>query len=276
MCSRSSRFWRSPATVCQAQSVRDASRARRGSQRPGARPTGRLPSNQVLQLDLVLQLSDQAGLESFLKDLYDPTSPSYRHFLTPQEFTARFGPTQDDYDAVVRFAKTYGFQVVGGSRDSMDVQVKGSVATIETAFHVNMRTYQHPTENRAFFGPDSEPTLDLPFNLWHISGLDNYSIPHALLRKQRTTMRRHMASMRRRSSRTPPPAPAPRRRSSAATCAPPTTVAASPALAKSVGLFEYYGTDLADLKTYFSQCRPGRPIRRRHPLISTDGTSTAA
>ena len=47
-----------------------------------AQATGRLPSNQVLQLDLVLPLRDQAGLKSFLKDLYDPTSPSYRHFLT--------------------------------------------------------------------------------------------------------------------------------------------------------------------------------------------------
>ena len=163
--------------VAQAQSVmthhvRDA--VRNGQ----AQATGRLPSNQVLQLDLVLPLRDQAGLDAFLKELYNPSSPSYRQFLTPPEFTARFGPTQENYDAVVRFAKTYGFEVVGGSRDGMDVQVKGTVAAIETAFHVNMRTYKHPTENRDFYGPDSEPALDLPFNLWHVSGLDNYSIPH--------------------------------------------------------------------------------------------------
>ena len=53
---------------------------------------------------------------------------------------------------MVRFAENYGLQVVGSSRDSMDVQVKGPVATIETAFHVNMRIYQHPTENRTFYG----------------------------------------------------------------------------------------------------------------------------
>ena len=166
--------------VCQAQSVmthhvRDV--VRNGS----AQATGRLPSNQVLQLNLVLQLRNQAGLQSLLKQLYDPSTPSYRQFLTVPEFTAKFGPTQEDYDAVIRFAKTYGFQVVGGSRDAMDVQVKGTVAAVETAFHVNMRTYKHPAENREFYAPDSEPTVDLPFNLWHISGLDNYSIPHPLL-----------------------------------------------------------------------------------------------
>lgn len=140
----------------------------------------RMDTAQTLQLDLVLPLSDAAGLESFLADVYNPSSPNFRHFLTPAEFTARFGPTQDQYDAVLRFAANYGLQVVGGSRDGMDVQVKGSVANIETAFHVSMSLYQHPTENRTFFAPDAEPTVDLPFNLWHVSGLDNYSIPKPL------------------------------------------------------------------------------------------------
>ena len=145
-----------------------------------AQANGRLPGNQVLQLDLVLPLRDPGGLKTFLADVNNPSSPNYRQFLTPAEFTARFGPTTDDYETVLRFAATYGFQVVGGSRDGMLVQVKGTVSNIEAAFHLNMRTYQHPTEDRTFYSPDREPRLDLPFNLWHISGLDNYSMPHPL------------------------------------------------------------------------------------------------
>jgi len=259
------------ATNCQAQSVRtlhvrDAVRSGQAS------ATGRLPSNQVLQLDLVLQLSDQAGLESFLKDLYDPTSPSYRHFLTPQEFTARFGPSQSDYDAVVRFANTYGFQVVGGSRDSMEVQVKGSVANIEAAFHVNMRTYQRPTENRTFYGPDSEPTLDLPFNLWHISGLDNYSLPHAMFENKEVYAQLHGIDASKVVSR-------------ATTGSGPSASflgsdmraayygGALTGAGQKVGLFEYYGTDLADLTTYFTNVHQTNSV----PVTvkSTDGTSTS-
>src|SRR5580658_3060964 len=52
----------------------------------------RLPATQSLRIDIVLPLRDQAGLEAFLQQLYDPASPSYRHFLTVPEFTARFGP----------------------------------------------------------------------------------------------------------------------------------------------------------------------------------------
>ncbi len=66
----------------------------------------------------------------------------------------------------------------------MEVQVKGPVSAIEKAFHVSMMSYQHPSENRTFFAPDREPTTNLGFSLWHISGLDNYSIPHPLFVKK--------------------------------------------------------------------------------------------
>ena len=143
-----------------------------------------LPATQSLRLDIVLPLRDQAGLDRFLQELGDPSSPSYRHFLTASEFTAQFGPSEEDYDALTRYATSNGLQVVGGSRDGMDLQVEGPVAAIQTAFHVSMGVYQHPTENRTFYAPDREPTVGLPFPLWHVSGLDNYSIPHPMLVSQ--------------------------------------------------------------------------------------------
>src|ERR1035438_7226105 len=103
-----------------------------------AQSLGRLPANQIMQLDVVLPFSDQDGLDAFLKDLYDPSSPSYHHYLTVRQFTDRFGPSQESYDAVIRFLNANGFTVVGGTRDGMDVQIKGPVSAVEKAFHVNM------------------------------------------------------------------------------------------------------------------------------------------
>jgi kumamolisin len=79
-----------------------------------AQSIGRLPASQVLQLDVVLPLRDQAGLDKFLEEVKDPSSSSYRHFLTPAEFTAKFGPSEADYEVVVRYLKSNGFTVVGG------------------------------------------------------------------------------------------------------------------------------------------------------------------
>ncbi|MGA8731772.1 MAG: protease pro-enzyme activation domain-containing protein [Terracidiphilus sp.] len=260
------------AVVAQGQSVlthhvRDAVRSGQ------AQATGRLPSNQVLQLNLVLPLRDPAGLESFLKQLYNPASPTYRQFLTPPEFTARFGPTQENYDAVVRFAKTYGFEVTGGSRDGRDVQVKGTVAAIETAFHVNMRTYKHPTENREFYSPDSEPVLDLQFNLWHISGLDNYSIPHPLRVSKDDFAKAHgidaEAVVSHATTGSGPSASFLGSDMRAAYYGGTALTGAG----QNLGLLEYYGTDLADLTTYFKNV--GQTNNVPVTILSTDGTSTS-
>ena len=164
------------STAATAQSVR-THHVRQVIERGEVAPNGRLPQNQMLQLDLVLPLRDPAGLKSFLSDLYNPGSPNYRHFLTPKEFTARFGPTQAQYNEVLRFARENDLRVVGGSRGQMEVRVKGTVGAVETALHVSLNTYPHPTENRVAYGVDREPTPNLSFNLWHISGLDNFSIP---------------------------------------------------------------------------------------------------
>jgi kumamolisin len=260
-------------SVSQAQSVmthhvRDVVRSGQ------AASNGRLPANQTLQLDLVLQLSDRAGLQSFLNDLYNPSSPSYRQFLTPAQFTARFGPSQQDYDAVLRFAQNYGLQVVGGSRDGMDVQVKGSVAAIETAFHVSMRTYQHPTENRSFYSPDVEPTVDLLFSLWHISGLDNFSTPHPMLVNKKDYAAANGISpdqvVSHATTGSGPSASFLGSDMRAAYYGTGTLTGGG----QNLGLFEYEGTDLADLQTYYTNAKQPYPTGVVS-LLSVDGTSTS-
>ena len=233
-----------------------------------AQPIGHLPSDQILTLDVVLPLRNQEGLDSFLADVYDPASPSYRHFLTPMEFTERFGSTQAHYDAVLQFARANGLTVVGG----MDVQMRGPVSAVETAFHLSMRTYQHPTENRVFYAPDREPTTSLPFALWHVSGLDNYSIPHPLLIKKSDYAKEHGIDVKNVVSHaTTGSGPSASFLGSDMRAAyyGGTSLTGS---GQNLGLLEYYGTDLADLTTYYTNV--GQTESVPITLLSTDGTST--
>ncbi|MGA2857542.1 MAG: protease pro-enzyme activation domain-containing protein [Candidatus Sulfotelmatobacter sp.] len=227
-----------------------------------ARSLGRLPATEPMRLVLVLPLRRQVALERFLKELYDPSSPSYRHFLTVEEFTARFGPSQEDYDAVIRFAETHGLTVVGTSRNHVNLDVTGSVSSIEEAFHLTLGVYQHPTENRFFYAPDREPTPDLAVRLWHISGLDNYSIPRPAL-------------MRREEGQDSKPAATTGSGPSASFLGSDMRAAyyggSLTGSGQSLGLLEYYGTDLTDLNTYFSNV--GQTNNVPITLDSTDGTS---
>jgi hypothetical protein len=67
-------------------------------------PMGRLEATQHLRLAVALPLRNQAALTELLRQLYDPTSPRYRQFLTPAQFAAEFGPTVQDYETVAAFA----------------------------------------------------------------------------------------------------------------------------------------------------------------------------
>jgi kumamolisin len=234
---------------------------------------GRLPETQQMQLDIVLPLRDQAGLDEFLIDLNNPASASYRQFLTPQEFTARFGPTQEQYDAVLAFAKENGLKVVGGSRDGMEVQVSGPVSAIEAAFHINLRTFQHPTEDRVFYAADREPTADLPFQLWHISGLDNYSIPHPMLVSRSDYAAAHgIAAEAVVSHATTGSGPSASFLGSDMRAAYYGGTALTGA-GQNLGLWEYEGTDLADLTTYYTNVKQTNKVPIT--LLSVDGTSTS-
>jgi kumamolisin len=260
--------------VCQAQSLPPLTHHVRDVVVNGqAKSTGQLPLNQTMSLDVVLPLNDQAGLDAFLASLYDPSSPAYQHFLTVSEFTERFGPSQADYDAAVHFLQANGFTVTGGSRDGMDVQIRGPVSAVQAAFNVTLGTYQHPTENRTFYAIDREPTAALPFALWHISGLDNYSIPQPMYVKKSDYAAAHgMAPEQVVSHATTGSGPSASFLGSDMRAAYYGSGALTGA-GQNLGLFEYEGTDLADLNTYFSNV--GQTNHVPITLLSTDGTSTS-
>src|SRR5271157_4252677 len=146
-------------------------------------PLGLLPPTQRLNVAIMLPLRNRPELTSLLDRLYDPSSPDYRQFLTVAQFTERFSPTEQDYQAVVNFAKANGLTVADTPPNRLLVDVNGSVAQIEKTFHVGMKVYLHPTENRTFYSPDREPSLDLSVPVAHIAGLNNFSIPRPKLKR---------------------------------------------------------------------------------------------
>ena len=140
--------------------------------------TGSLPAARRLHLSVGLPLRNPVELTNLLHELYDPASPNYRNFLTPGEFTARFGPNEQDYQALVNYFSAQGFSIRATHPNRVLLELEGSVAVIEKTLHVTMRQYRHPFEARNFFGPDREPRLDVDVPVLHISGLDDFMLPH--------------------------------------------------------------------------------------------------
>ncbi|MGD0411894.1 MAG: protease pro-enzyme activation domain-containing protein [Verrucomicrobiota bacterium] len=151
--------------------------------RMNLQPVGELPATNRLNLAIGLPARNRGDLTGFLRQLYDPTSANYRKFITPEQFTQRFGPSQEDYDKLKNFFTAKGLKVTGLHPNRTLLDVNLSVADIQRVFHVNLRVYQHPAEPRTFFAPDAEPSIDLDLPILHVSGLDNYQVTHPLIRK---------------------------------------------------------------------------------------------
>ena len=137
-------------------------------------PKGDLPAQAQIHLALGLPVRDQQGLDAFVRAVSDPTSPLYRQYLTPAEFTERFGPTEQDYQAVINFAEANGMTVSETHPNRMIVDVEATPQAIRRAFNVTIKTFRHPTEDRDFYAPDTEPVLEQNVPILHIGGLDNF------------------------------------------------------------------------------------------------------
>jgi hypothetical protein len=143
----------------------------------------RLESGTRLDLAIGLPLRNREELTNLLQELYQPSSANFRHYLTADQFASSFGPSQKDYQAVTDFAKSHGLIVKGTHPNRTLLDVSGSVADIEKAFHIKMRVYQHPVEARTFFAPDVEPSLDLDTPVLAISGLNDYVRPRPQMQR---------------------------------------------------------------------------------------------
>jgi subtilase family serine protease len=258
----------SGATIAsQAQPQSPVTRHTRDEVAKGTVPlVGHLPSNQTMDITFILQQRNQEELQQFLKDVYDPSSPVYRQFLTVDQFTAKYGPSSDDYETVKAFAKANGFKILSTSRNRMNLRVRGTVETIEKALNVKMNVYQHPTEARTFFGPDREPSLDMPVRLWAVGSMDTYSTPKPMFTKLNASKVADAGS-----NATTGSGPSQSFLGSDMRAAYYGGTALTGA-GQSVGLFEFLGTDLVDLTTYYTNV--GQTQNVPVTLTSVDTQST--
>jgi kumamolisin len=230
---------------------------------------GRLAPDKQLDIVLVLPQRNQDDLQQFLKDVQDRNNPSFHRYLTVDQFTEKYGPTVEDYEAVKTWARQNGFQIRSTSRNRMILPVRGTVQSIESALHVNLGVYQHPTEARTFFSPDREPTPDLSVRLWSIGGLDNFSTPHSMIVKNP-----HPETSDVKSNATTGSGPGSSFLGSDMRAAYYTTLGGTlTGSGQSVGLFEFLGTDLTDLTTYYTNVGQTNLVPVTLTSVDTQSTS---
>src|SRR5215471_17792902 len=126
----------------------------------GLPATAAVAGTDRMHLSIGLPLRNVEGLNEAIKTLHDPTSPRYQQWMTPQEVAAKFCATEQDYNAVVAWARSKNLTVTATYGNRICIEVEGSVADIQNAFNVTLHTDPHPTEARTFYAPDTDPSID--------------------------------------------------------------------------------------------------------------------
>ncbi|GAA2793935.1 protease pro-enzyme activation domain-containing protein [Kitasatospora sp. CM 4170] len=139
---------------------------------------GDVPADQQLSVAVSLKLRDTAGLDRFLASVATPGTPEYGHYLTPQQFTERFGPTQAAVDQVKAYLAAQGLTVSGVSDNRQVVDARGSAEQIAKAFGTHESAYLDPQQQRTFFANDAAASVpaDLAAVVQGISGLNNHTV----------------------------------------------------------------------------------------------------
>lgn len=110
-----------------------------------------------IKLTIGLKLRHVAKLKQFLRQVQYPGSPLYHRWLTPGEFTARFGPGKEDVAKVVRFLTAHGITVEDISSNRILIHTKATTAVYEHAFGVRINDYR--LNGRSFYSTTDSPQL---------------------------------------------------------------------------------------------------------------------
>lgn len=131
------------------------------------------PTEQVA-FDLVLAARDPEGSARLAKDLYDPASPDYRHFLTAAEIGQRFGPTDTTLARIREVLDTVGIRAVSMPAQRTRLSVTGPASTVGSFLGVPIERWQDPRSGMTYHATSGSPAVPAALSgvVSAVTGLD--------------------------------------------------------------------------------------------------------
>ncbi|MCY1020689.1 S53 family peptidase [Pyxidicoccus sp. MSG2] len=99
---------------------------------------GPAPNTDLIRGLVALPIRNRTELEATIKDLYDPKSDRFRHYLTPQQWNARHAPWEQDVKLVTDHLESVGLKVERVATNRLLIHFSGTVAQFNAAFGVQL------------------------------------------------------------------------------------------------------------------------------------------
>jgi len=128
------------------------------------------PANRELTIGVALQRPNTAGELKLYNELYDPSSPLYRQFLTPAQFNRTFGVPASETSAAANWLRSGGLSIETASPDGDYFTAAGTVAQLDQLFRVRIGSYRYG--NDRFLANNVPPSIPDHLAIDAVSGLD--------------------------------------------------------------------------------------------------------
>ncbi|MGW8872660.1 S53 family peptidase [Streptomyces mirabilis] len=140
--------------------------------------TGPVPAGSHVSARLYLNSRDPQGLAALLRDISDPRSPHYRHYLTPAEYQRHFGPTDRQIRTLTAWLGGSGFTVTG--RTSHYLGIEGPARAVRQAFGTSLHGYRTGRGTSDAPAGDLSVPASLGATVLGVSGLSTSAAAHPL------------------------------------------------------------------------------------------------
>ncbi len=85
--------------------------------------------------------AQQAALDQLVAEQHDPQSSQFTKFLTPEQYAARFGVSQNDIDRITGWLTQHGFQVEEVTPNHLSIVFSGDAYAVQDAFKTEVKQY---------------------------------------------------------------------------------------------------------------------------------------
>jgi hypothetical protein len=161
-----------PAGAARLQTIKGE--ALRGLNR--ARDLGALPAGRRIVVAITVQ-KDLRALYGAEAALYNPKSPAYHRFLTPAQFQRLYGTPAAQVAAIRAFGTARGLTLVQPRRLYDYVELWGTVAQVESTFHVQLDNFKD-SKGQLFFANLQNPQVPAGLGIAAVLGLETYDRYH--------------------------------------------------------------------------------------------------
>jgi subtilase family serine protease len=149
---------------------------------------GAASATQRLRVTVALRPRDSQALAADAAAVENPSSPDYRHYLSPQQFATRFGATDASITAVQRALRTAGLRPGAVGANHLSLQVVAGDGAYERAFHLVLARMALPSRRTVLvnLAAPALPASVAP-DVQAIIGLDGLQSLHSTRERPRAT-----------------------------------------------------------------------------------------